>query len=209
MKALIADDHVIVRQGIKQVLQDLSLNAIVDEATNGKEAFEKIKSNHYDIVILDISMPQISGLDVLQKLKDQNICCRSLILSFHPQEQYAIRAFNLGASGYVNKGSDSKTLSEAIKKIISGGIYVPDELAQKIIFNQTGDQPQSPHEKLSEREFQVMLLLAKGNTITTIAGMLSLSANTISTYRSRIREKMNLKSNCDFTMYAYKHSLIE
>jgi two-component system, NarL family, invasion response regulator UvrY len=209
MKVLIADDHVIVREGIKKLLHNFAVNTLIDEAKNGVEALEKIKNTQYDLVILDISMPRISGLDVLQKLITLNINCRALMLSFHPQEQYAIRAFKLGASGYVSKGSGYEELKQAIQKVVDGGFYAPPELAEKILFGVNNTEKQFPHENLSEREFQVMLLLAKGNTVTTIADMLYLSVNTISTYRSRIKEKMGLKNNCDFTMYAYKHSLIE
>lgn len=209
MKILIADDHAIVREGVKQIIKTIPEVALVDEAVDGNDAFSKICSTKYDVVILDISMPGLSGLDVLQRMKDRNIETRVLIFSFYPQEQYAIRAFKLGASGYLSKDSAFEELATAIRKIAAGGKYVSAALAEKLIFQDSKLDGKLPHEQLSEREFQVMILLAKGKSVMEIAEEIFISDKTVSTYRMRIMEKMNLKKNADLTMYAIKNNLIE
>lgn len=209
MKVLIADDHAIVREGVKQIVKTLPEVTLIEEATDGDDAFSKICNTEYDLVILDISMPGMSGLDVLQRIKDRNIQTHVLIFSFYPQEQYAIRAFKLGASGYLSKDSAFEELAKAIRKIASGGKYVSAALAEKLIFQDPAMEGKLPHEQLSEREFQVMLLLAKGKSVTEIANELFISDKTVSTYRMRIMEKMNLKKNADLTMYALRNKLIE
>lgn len=209
MKILIADDHAIVREGVKLILKSLPEITLIEEAADGNDAFTKISSTDYDLVILDISMPGMSGLDVLQRMKDRNIGTKVLIFSFYPQEQYAIRAFKLGASGYLSKDSASEELAMAIRKIVSGGKYVSAALAEKLIFQDAKLNGKLPHEQLSEREFQVMILLAKGKSVMEIAEEIFISDKTVSTYRTRIMEKMNLKKNADLTMYAIKNKLIE
>ncbi|PKL83435.1 MAG: DNA-binding response regulator [Ignavibacteriae bacterium HGW-Ignavibacteriae-3] len=209
MRVLLADDHTIVREGLKQVLKNMSEIKSIDEACDGKEALEKIEKDNYDLIILDISMPGLSGLDVLQIMKDKNEKAHILILSMHPQEQYARRAFKLGASGYLSKDSAFDELALAIKKISHGGKYISAELAEKLIFEPGGDINKLPHEKLSGREFQIMLLLAKGKSVTEIAGELFISDKTVSTHRSRLLEKMNLSKNAELTQYSIKNNLIE
>jgi Response regulator containing a CheY-like receiver domain and an HTH DNA-binding domain len=209
MKVLIADDHAIVREGVKQIVKTLPEVSIVEEATDGDEAFSMLCNTEYDLVILDISMPGMSGLDVLRRIKDRDIQTRVLIFSFYPQEQYAIRAFKLGASGYLSKDSAFAELAIAIRKIASGGKYVSAALAEKLIFQDSGMDGKLPHELLSEREFQVMLLLAKGKSVTEIANEIFISDKTVSTYRMRIMEKMGMKKNADLTMYALRNKLIE
>jgi len=209
MKILIADDHAIVREGVKQIIKTIPEVTLVDEAVDGNDAFSKICSTKYDVVILDISMPGLSGLDVLQRMKDRNIETRVLIFSFYPQEQYAIRAFKLGASGYLSKDSAFEELATAIRKIAAGGKYVSAALAEKLIFQDSKLDGKLPHEQLSEREFQVMILLAKGKSVMEIAEEIFISDKTVSTYRMRIMEKMNMKKNADLTMYAIKNNLIE
>lgn len=209
MKILIADDHAIVREGVKQIVKSIPEVRTVDEAIDGNQAFSKICSENYDIVILDISMPGLSGLDVLQRMKDRNIETRVLVFSFYPQEQYAVRAFKLGASGYLSKDSAYEELAIAIRKIATGGKYVSAALAERLIFQDSKMDGKLPHEQLSEREFQVMILLAKGKTVMEIAEELFISDKTVSTYRMRIMEKMTMKKNIDLTMYALKNHLIE
>jgi len=209
MKILIADDHAIVREGVKQIIKTIPEVTLVDEAIDGNDAFSKICSTNYDVVILDISMPGLSGLDVLQRMKDRNVETRVLIFSFYPQEQYAIRAFKLGASGYLSKESAFEELAIAIRKIAAGGKYVSAALAERLIFQDSKLDGKLPHEQLSEREFQVMILLAKGKSVMEIAEEIFISDKTVSTYRMRIMEKMNLKKNADLTMYAIKNNLIE
>jgi DNA-binding NarL/FixJ family response regulator len=208
MFVLVADDHSIVREGIKQIVMKNDEVSSVEEAENGHEALVKIEKNKYDLVILDISMPGLSGFDVLKTMKDKNEKANVLILSIHPQEQYAIRALNLGASGYICKDSIYEELSAAIKKIASGGKYISAALAEKIAFNKD-DGNKLPHEKLSEREFQILLLLAKGKSVKEIAEELFISDKTVSTYRARILEKMEMKHNAELTRYSLMNDLIE
>lgn len=209
MKILIADDHSIVREGLKQYVKTLDEVKLIDEAIDGNEAWTKIKDGGYDLVILDVSMPGMSGLEVLQKIKERNLQTRVLILSVHPQEQYAIRAFKMGASGYLSKDSAFEELTLAIKKIASGGRYVASAFAEKLAFNGYDSDTHTLHEKLSEREFQVMVMLAKGKSVTEISKEIFISGKTISTYRARILEKMGMKKNAELTMYAIKNNLIE
>ena len=209
MKILIADDHSIVREGLKQYVKTLDEVKLIDEAVDGNEAWTKIKDGSYDLVILDVSMPGLSGLEVLQKIKERNLQTRVLILSVHPQEQYAIHAFKMGASGYLSKDSAFEELTLAIKKIASGGRYIASAFAEKLAFNGFDSDTRKLHEKLSEREFQVMVMLAKGKSVTEISKEIFISDKTVSTYRTRILEKMGMKKNAELTMYAIKNNLIE
>jgi DNA-binding NarL/FixJ family response regulator len=209
MKILIADDHSIVREGLKQYVKTLDEVKLIDEAVNGNEAWAKIKEGDYDLVILDVSMPGMSGLDVLRNIKERNLQTRVLILTVHPQEQYAIHAFKMGASGYLSKDSAFEELTLAIKKIASGGRYVASAFAEKLAFNGFDSDTHTLHENLSEREFQVMVMLAKGESVTEIAKEIFISDKTVSTYRARILEKMGMKKNAELTMYAIKNNLIE
>lgn len=209
MKILIADDHAIVREGVKLIVKTLPEVKQIDEASDGKEALSKLTKNNYDLAILDISMPEITGLDLLQQLKFHDIKTRVLILSFHPQEQYAVRAFKLGASGYLSKDSAFDEMAMAIRKIAAGGKYVSAAFAEKLLFNEVSSTDQQLHESLSEREFQVMIMLAKGKSVTEIAAEIFISDKTVATYRSRIMEKMHMKKNAELTIYALRNKLIE
>ncbi len=209
MKILIADDHAIVREGIKQILKTLEDVSIIDESSDGIDAFSKILKVGYDLVILDISMPGLTGLDILQKMRDKNIKSKVLILSLHPQEQYAVRTFKLGALGYLSKNTAFEELNLAITKIVEGGKYVSADLAEKVLFNDFEKDEKPIHEPLSEREFQAMLLFAKGKTGKEIAQEMFISDKTVSTYRVRILKKMGMKYNADLTLYAIKNNLIQ
>ena len=209
MKILIADDHTVVREGIKQIIKSLPEVTLIDEVADGDEAYAKILSTDYDMVILDISMPKMTGLDLLQRMKSRDIKTHVLILSFYPQEQYAVRAFKLGASGYLSKDSAFEELNIAIKKIAAGGKYVSAALAERLIFQEMEIEGKLPHEMLSEREFQVLIMLAKGKSLVEIGNEIFISDKTVSTYRMRIMEKMGLKSNTELTIYALKNKLIE
>ncbi|WP_346858350.1 response regulator transcription factor [uncultured Draconibacterium sp.] len=209
MKVLIADDHSIVREGLKQILKEVISNAVIDEATNGDDALEFIKKQEYDFVIMDISMPGKSGLDVLNIIKEREIVSKILVLTMHPQEQYAIRALKLGASGYLCKSSLYEELAIAIKTILSGKRYISTSLAESILFDSLEDRNKSPHEKLSERQFQIMRMLANGKSVSEIASQLFISDKTVRTHRIRILEKMNLKNNAELIVYALKNNLIE
>ncbi len=209
MKILIADDHSIVREGLKQYVKTLDEVKLIDEAVNGNEAWAKIKAGNYDLVILDVSMPGMSGLDVLQKIKSRNIKTRVLILSVYPQEQFAIRAFKLGASGYISKDCAFEELILAIKKITAGGRYIASAFAEKLALDGFDSDSRMLHEQLSERELQVMLMLAEGKSVMEIAKEIFISDKTVSTYRTRILEKMGMKKNAELTIYAIKNNLIE
>lgn len=209
MKILIADDHTVVREGLKLIAEKATLCSVIDEAVNGDEALTKIMNNEYDLVILDISMPGKSGLDVLIELKNKNKKTPVLILSVHPQEQYAVRAFKLGASGYICKNSLYEELAIAINKILAGGKYLSSALAEILILNYDIDLNKVPHKKLSAREFQVMCMIARGKSVKDIATDLFISDKTVSTHRIRILEKMGMKKNTDIIFYAIKNHLVE
>lgn len=209
MNILIADDHSIVREGLKQYVKTLDDVTLIKEAVNGIEAWARIKDGDIDLVIMDVSMPGMSGLDVLRKVKERDMKVRVLILSVYPQEQYAIQAFKLGAYGYLSKDTAFEELSLAIKKIASGGRYISSAFAEKLAFNGFDTDTHAIHEKLSEREYQVMILLAKGKSVAEISKEIFISGKTVSTYRTRILEKMGMKKNAELIMYAIKNNLIE
>jgi len=209
IKILIADDHTVVREGLKQIISETSDLKVVGEARNGNEVLTQIWETEYDVVLLDISMPGQNGLDVLKQLKNTKPEISVLILSMHPEEQYAIRALKLGASGYLTKDSASEELISAIRKVSLGGKYVSASLAEKIAVHLEIEREKQLHEKLSNREYQVMCMIAAGKTVNQISDELALSVKTISTYRSRILEKMNMKNNAELTYYAVKNGLIE
>jgi DNA-binding NarL/FixJ family response regulator len=209
MKILIADDHSVVREGLKQILKKLPDVNQIEEAMNGIDALKMIESSNYDFVILDITLPCISGLDVLKSLKLQNNNTRILVLSMHPEEQFAIRALKLGAVGYVTKDRAGEELLAAIRKISGGGKYVSSELAEFMALNLDYRFDSLLHEKLSEREFQIMIQLASGKSSRDIAAELFISEKTVGTHRLRIMQKMGMKKNSDLTFYALKNKLIE
>jgi DNA-binding NarL/FixJ family response regulator len=209
IKILVADDHTIVREGLKQIFVGTHDMAVTDEARNGQEVIKKVENNDYDIVILDISLPGRSGLDVLKQLKSVKPELPVLILSMYPEEQYAVRSLRAGASGYLTKESASQELISAIRKITQGRKYIKSSLAEKIAFELEADTNKSLHEALSDREYQVLCMIASGKTVMEIARALSLSVKTISTHRARILKKMKLKNNAQMIRYAIKHNLVE
>ncbi len=209
MKILLADDHQVVREGLKVILKKLGHTILVEEAGDGIEALDKIVSGNFDFIILDISMPGLSGLDVLKALESNSIRKKVLIMSVHPQKQYAIRALKLGAGGYISKDSSSEELEFAIKKIYSGKKYVSSDVIGILVSDLSNTNDAALHESLSEREFQVMCFLAKGISLKEIGEKLFISERTVSTYRTRLLEKMEMKSNSELALYAYKNGLIE
>ena len=209
MKILIADDHAIVREGLKHILLKLPDDLLIEETSNGNEALAFIEREDYDFVILDISLPGMSGLEILKKLKIQNNKTPILILSMHPEEQFAIRALKSGAMGYVTKDRAGEDLLEAIMKISRGRKYVSPELAEYLASSLNVRSEDVPHQKLSEREFEIMVLLAKGISAKEIAEALFISEKTVGTHRFRIMEKMGMKKNADLTFYAINHKLID
>lgn len=209
IRILVADDHTIVREGLKQILADVGDMAVRDEAGNGQEALAKIREGEFDVVLLDISMPGRSGLEILKEIKAEHPKLPVLILSMHAEEQYAVRALRAGASGYVTKASAPDELIGAIRKVSCGRKYVSSSLAEKLAFELDIDTKKPPHETLSDREYQVMLMLASGKSVKEIADELCLSVKTISTYRSRVMEKMNMKKNAELTLYAIQNHLVD
>ena len=192
----------------KQILADVKDMAVKDEAQNGPETLKKVTENEYDVVLLDISMPGRSGLEVLEDIKAQRPKLAVLILSMHPEEQYAVRALRAGASGYLTKASAPQELIGAIRKVAGGGKYVTSSLAEKLADEMEIDTEKLPHERLSNREHQVMLMLASGKSVSDIADELCLSVKTISTYRTRVMSKMGMKKNAELTLYAVHNKLI-
>lgn len=209
IRILIADDHAIVREGLKQIVAQTTDIVVVGEASNAAETLEMVRKLPIDLLLLDISMPGRSGLDVLVEIKRDLPEIPVLILSLHPEDQYALRMLKAGASGYVTKESASDQLIHAIRKVASGGKYMSMPLAEKLVFGMVKDKGLAPHEILSNREFQVFRMIAGGKTVGEIADELSLSAKTISTNRARIMEKMGLRNNAEFTQYAISHKLLE
>lgn len=207
LNILIADDHPVVRQGVKQILADSPGLASTDEASDGQEVLEKIRNSDYDIVLLDITMPGMTGLDILKELKRQKPEIPVLILSIHPEEQYAIRVLRAGASGYLTKNSVPSELIAAIKKVSAGGKYISPSLAEGLASKLQTSFEIKAHETLSDREYHVLCLLASGKSAKKIAEELSLSVKTISTYRSRILEKMQMKNNVELIRYAIQNGL--
>ncbi|HOQ49478.1 MAG TPA: response regulator transcription factor [Candidatus Kapabacteria bacterium] len=209
---IITDDHAVVRKGLKQIIEETPGFVVADEASSGNELLEKVRKNKYDVVILDISMPGKDGLDTLKELKQIAPDLPVLVFTIYPEEQYAVRLLKAGASGYINKESKPVELIEAIERVVRGRKYISSHLAELLANNldSTSGSGQVPlHETLSDREFQVMCMIASGKTPTQIANELSLSINTISTYRIRILDKMKMRSNAEITHYAIKNRLVE
>jgi DNA-binding NarL/FixJ family response regulator len=209
IKILIADDHPVVRKGLKEIIKDNSDMLVAGEASNGQEVLEEALKKEFDVVVLDISMPGRSGLEVLKQLKRERPELSVLILSMHPEEHYAVRVLKAGASGYLTKESVPDELIKAIRRISTGRKYVSSTLAEKLAFDLENGGEKTLHEKLSDREYEVMCMIASGKTLKEIAEGLCLSVKTISTYRSRILEKMKMKNNAELTHYAIIHNLVD
>jgi DNA-binding NarL/FixJ family response regulator len=206
---LIVDDHPLIRQGLRQTFSDTEDIRVVDEAAESASAIEKIQHNHYDAVILDISLPGRSGLDTLFQIKCLKPDLPVLILSIYPENQYAVRVLKAGADGYLTKESAPEVLIQAIRKIITGGKYISPVLAEKLADILSTNNPSATHEILSDREFQTMLAIANGKTVKEIAAEFSLSIKTVSTYRTRILHKMHLKNNAEIVCYAVRYGLVK
>jgi len=209
IKTVIADDHPIVRAGLKQILADAPDIEVAAEAGDGHELLKLIRKGGVDVVLLDITMPGLMGLDALKQMRIEYPNLPILVLSVHPEEQYGIRVLKAGASGYLMKSAAPDQLVGAIRKVYRGGKYVSPSLAEKMAFGlQTGSSG-LPHEALSDREYQVLCMIASGKTVKEIAAELSLSEKTISTYRTRILEKMDMKSSAELTHYAIRLNLVD
>jgi DNA-binding NarL/FixJ family response regulator len=209
IKIVIADDHAIVRKGLKQILSETSDMFVAAEASSGEEALKRISERNYDMVLLDISLTGKSGLDILRQIKREKPKLPVVMLSVHTEEQYAIRAFKAGASGYLTKESAPEELIAALRKISRGGKYVTSSLAEKMAFAISAIKREKlPYERLSNREYEVMCMIALGKTINQIAKKLSLSGSAVSTYRARILEKMKMSSTSDIIRYVVRHGLL-
>jgi DNA-binding NarL/FixJ family response regulator len=209
IRALIADDHAVVLKGLKQVLSDTPDIAVVAEANTGQQVLDIIRTKPVDVVVLDIAMPDGNGLDVLRSLKRERPSLPVVVLSMHSEEQYGVLVLKAGAAGYLTKESAPDQLIAAIRKVIGGGKYISTALAEKLAFDLESDPNVPLHERLSSREYQVLGMIAIGKTVGEIAQTLGLSAKTISTYRSRILEKMKMQKNAELTHYAVRQGLVD
>ncbi|MGA6829325.1 response regulator [Nitrospira sp. NS4] len=205
---LIADDFPLFRRGVKDLLADGLGPVTVGECGNAHELLELVRLQKWDVVILDITMPGTTGTESLKQLKAECPNLPVLVLSMHPEDQYAVRMFKAGADGYLTKASAPEELVEAIKKLLSGGQYVSASLAEKLALTVKASTEGVPHERLSDREYEVMCLIASGQTVSAIAETMHLGVTTISTYRARILEKMQLKNNAELTRYALERGLV-
>jgi two-component system invasion response regulator UvrY len=208
IRILIVDDHAILRRGLRALLSDAFHEAAFGEASDAEQALEQLGKKEWDVALLDITLPGKSGLDLLKELKAAWPRLPVLVLSVHPEDQFAVRVLKAGAEGYMTKESAPEELVEAIRKILAGGRYVSPTLAEKLALNVGRDFTRAPHETLSDREYEVMCRIASGKTATGIAGELSLSVKTISTYRARILEKLGVRNSAEIAQYAIRNGLV-
>jgi len=208
MRILIVDDHAVVRQGLKTILAEEFPNAEFGEAGDAPEALTQVREQDWDVIVLDISMPGRNGLDVLKCVRTTHPKLPVLVLSMHPENQYAVRVLKAGASGYLTKETAPDNLVAAVKKVLAGGTYVGASLAERLAVRLQADEHRLPHETLSDREYQVLRMITSGKTPTEIARELFLSVKTVSTYRARIMEKMQMSTNAELTRYALENGLL-
>ena len=208
IRLVIADDHPVVREGLRRIVAEQPGLAVVGEATTGDEVLTEVRRLAVDVLLLDISMPGLRFLELLRRLREEHPRIRVLVLSTHPEEQYAVRALRAGAAGYLTKDHSPEQLVQAIGKVVRGGKFVSASLAEKLARDLDLGRDQLPHELLSYREYEVLCLLGSGRSVKEVAAMLSLSPKTASTYRARLLEKMRLSTNADLVRYAAQHGLI-
>jgi len=209
IRLLVADDHAVVRQGIRQILADTLDFEIVREASDGIHVLEKLRDCKVDVVVLDLSMPMMSGLEVIKQVRKEFPAVAILVLSFHSEEQYAVRVMKAGASGYLTKGSDPEELITALRSVARGRKYVTGTLAERLAVEIESGTDKLPHEMLSDREYEVLCLIASGLSIQEIAEKLILSVKTVSTYRTRLVHKMRMHGTAELTRYAIMHGLVD
>jgi DNA-binding NarL/FixJ family response regulator len=209
LRIVIADDHPVVLKGLKEILSESFDDVIIDGTTTGYELMNNVRKNHYDLALLDISLPDINGLEVLKEINKKKPKLPVLIISMYPEEQYALRAIKAGARGYLTKRSAPNELVLAVRKILSGKRYVSPAFAEKMLFEFESDAERPPHEGLSDRELQVLCMIGGGKAVNQIAEELHLSANTVRTYRTRILEKIGVKGTGELIHYAITHRLAE
>ena len=208
MRVLIVDDHAIVRRGLRELLSDEFHGALFGEASDARQALELLRKKEWDVALLDIALPGKSGLEVLKELKAEWPRLPVLVVSAHPEDQFAVRALKAGAGGYMTKESAPEELANAVRKVLAGGRYVSPALAERLALGVNQDLTRTPHETLSDREYEVMSRIASGKTVTEIAGELSLSPKTISTYRARVLEKLGVKNSAKIVQYAIRNGLV-
>jgi len=208
LRVLIADDHTVVRRGLKQILLEGFPSAYVEEVADAEELIKKILQSNWDLVISDLSMPGRSGLEALQQIKQIQPKLPVLILSIHPEEQYAVRVLRAGAAGYLSKDMAPDELVVAVQKVMLGKKYITDSIAEKLASVLDQDSSKALHDSLSDREFTVLKFLAGGKSVSEIAESMFLSVTTVSTYRTRLMSKMNMKNNADLTLYAIENKLL-
>ena len=208
IRILIVDDHAIVRRGLRELLSDEFRGAAFGEAATAQQALEQIWKKEWDVALLDITLPGRSGLDLLKEVKAARPKLPVLVLSVHPEDQFAVRVLKAGAGGYLTKESAPEELVNAIRKILAGGQYVSPTLAEKLALGLRKDSTRAPHETLSDREYEIMCCIASGKTVAEIARELSLSPKTISTYRARLLEKLRVKNNAEIIRYAIRNGLV-
>ena len=209
IRVLLADDHAVVRAGLREILSDTGDIVVAGEAANGQEVLALVRANDYDLAVLDMSMPGRSGIELIKLVKAEKPKLRILVLSMHSEEQYAVRALKAGASGYLGKESAADQLVAAIRRIAAGGAHVSPETAQRLALDAGRGSDAPPHTLLSDREFQVFQLIAKGAAVGEIAKQLSLSVKTVSTHKTRIMEKMGLANQAELIRYALEHKLLD
>lgn len=207
IRVLLCDDHLIIRQGLKQLIADAGHISVTAEAQDGVSAIALARTQIFDVVLLDIAMPNKDGLDVLKQLRHEFPKLPILMLSTYPEKQYAVRCLKLGANGYLNKSTNTEELTQAIRKVASGGFYISPTIAEYMAIELASPEKKLPHEELSHREYQVFSHIAAGQSLTQIAEKLSLSLNTISTYRTRILSKTQTKNDVEIALYAVKNAL--
>ena len=205
----IADDHPVVRQGIRQIVAATDDITVVDEATTGHETLQRLAGTQCDLVLLDLTLPDIDGLDLLKQLKREYPQRPILILTMHSEDQFALRALKAGASGYLTKESAPGELVGAVRKVVAGGRYISQRLAESLAAHLGPDEEKPAHERLSDREYQVLRLIAAGRSTRDISTQLSLSSKTVSTYRARLLDKMGMKTSAELTAYAVRHHLAD
>ncbi len=209
IRVLIADDHAIVRHGLKQIVAETDDITVIGEADTGAQAIKLVRNTPCDVVLMDISLPDRNGIEVLKQIKKEYPKLPVLMLSMHAEREFAVRALKAGASGYLTKQSAPMQLVDAIRHVATGKKYITPSLAEEVANMLSGDMEQPPHKLLSDREYQTLCLIASGKTLSGIATELILSPKTVSVYRARVLEKLNLKNNSDITRYAIKNQLVE
>jgi DNA-binding NarL/FixJ family response regulator len=209
IKVLVADDHAVVRRGLREILSENADILVGGEASTLPEVRRKVHEERWDVIVLDVNMPGGSGIEVIGELRKQSPSSRILILTVYPEEQYAVRAIRAGAAGFLTKESAPDKLIEAVRKVAAGGRYVSPELAETLASFVAGEGGGAPHERLSDREFEVFRMLASGRTVSQIADDLNLSVKTVSTHRTRILKKMEMKTNAELTHYAVRNHIVE